>query len=140
MALYDERGHLFAVFDSTRALDIIMPYDPNGGPITETDLAAAALEVVDNENDPGETYFIGGDVGAIKIGRSTRLAIRFKDIQACSPIPLRILAVRKGASREKLYHDLLAPFRLHGEWFERHPTVLAEIARLTPIPKDKSHG
>lgn len=35
---------------------------------------------------------------------------------------------------ERAYHAMFKAHRLHGEWFEPHPDILAEIARLTPTP------
>lgn len=130
MSLYGPDGNLLTVFDSAREVDL---YVPEGDmPITADDLAAARAESFDYD-EAGLTYFIGGDVGAIKIGRSVNVAVRLKDIQACSPIPVRVLATRAGNSREKMYHRLFAAHRLHGEWFERCPEIEAEIARLNSI-------
>lgn len=77
-------------------------------------------------------YFIGGDVGAIKIGRSRRPEERLASLQCGSPIPLRILAVAPGSPNLEWYYHTVQfhKFRLHGEWFERSPEVLAEIDRL----------
>jgi hypothetical protein len=79
----------------------------------------------------GHVYFLGGDEGPIKIGHSSCVAARFRDIQACSPVPLKLFATRQGGPiRESAYHALYAAHRLHGEWFERHPDILAEIESL----------
>lgn len=76
-------------------------------------------------------YFIGGDAGAIKIGLTTDLPARLKVLQNSSPIALRVLARRAGnLTLERDYHLLFAASRLHGEWFERTPELLAEIERL----------
>lgn len=75
------------------------------------------------------TYFIGGDAGPVKIGRSADLAQRLACFQTGSPVLLQVLGVvaidqihdENGASMtyEALCHSLLADHRLHGEWFER---------------------
>lgn len=76
-------------------------------------------------------YFIGGDVGAIKIGVSIAPLERLATMQMGSPVKLRILAlVEGGMDAEKEYHRLFANHRSHGEWFERHPDILCEIERL----------
>lgn len=76
-------------------------------------------------------YFIGGDVGAIKIGLAGNAKRRLATIQAHSPIPVRLLAVIAGGREvEMSYHRRFAAHRLHGEWFEPHPDILAEIDRL----------
>lgn len=80
---------------------------------------------------PQYVYFIGGEVGAIKIGLAIDPKKRLQSLQCGSPIPLRILAVTPGDKKEEyLYHLRLRQHRLHGEWFERHPDVLSEIERL----------
>jgi hypothetical protein len=76
-------------------------------------------------------YFIGGDTGAIKIGAAIDPLRRLAGLQCGSPIELRILAQGPGSPRdERILHERFAPFRLHGEWFERSPEILAEIDRL----------
>jgi hypothetical protein len=80
-------------------------------------------------------YFIGGDRGLIKIGHSIDPVTRLADIQACSPIRLRILALRAGgADREAAYHQEFFDFREHGEWFRREPRLMREIKRLQALP------
>jgi hypothetical protein len=80
---------------------------------------------------PLQIYFIGGDAGHIKIGVSANPESRLAAIQTGSPIPLRILAtVLGGYDAERAYHARFAAHRAQGEWFERHPEVLAEIDRL----------
>jgi hypothetical protein len=76
-------------------------------------------------------YFIGGDVGAIKIGLATDPQRRLRGLQCGSPIPLKLLAVgRGGKDVEYQYHLRFRAHRLHGEWFNRHPDILAEASRL----------
>lgn len=77
-------------------------------------------------------YFVGGDEGPIKIGFTQQpIKERLKSIQNGSPIKLRVLATMPGVrKKEAWYHRLYAAHRLHGEWFERHPDILAEIERI----------
>jgi hypothetical protein len=76
-------------------------------------------------------YFIGGDVGAIKIGLTIAPHKRLRSLQSGSPILLRVLATTQGAREtEADYHERFAEHRLHGEWFARVPEILAEIERL----------
>lgn len=78
-----------------------------------------------------QIYFIGGDMGLIKIGLARDPERRLRTLQCGSPIPLRILASGPGSARdERMYHARFASHRLHGEWFTRHPDILAEIERL----------
>lgn len=76
-------------------------------------------------------YFIGGEEGAIKIGVSIAPVERLIAMQMGCPIKLSILAKVEGAVvLEKKYHARFGEHRSHGEWFHRHPDILAEIARL----------
>nr|WP_144036753.1 GIY-YIG nuclease family protein [Sphingopyxis witflariensis] len=46
---------------------------------------------------------------------------------------LSVLASGWGTLKdERILHDRFAAHRLHGEWFERHPDILAEVERLSP--------
>lgn len=77
-------------------------------------------------------YFVGGDVGAIKIGMTIAPLERLAAFQFNSPIDLRILAMTAGGTKEeKAYHRQFAAHRLHGEWFSPAPDILAEIERLS---------
>ena len=90
----------------------------------------------------GQCYFIGGEVGPIKIGYSIDVKSRLRALQASSPVTLSVLAIRSGGeTRERAYHDQFSEWRLHGEWFERCPEIEAEIARLSsPIPDTLNAG
>lgn len=80
---------------------------------------------------PGFAYFIAGDDGAIKIGTALDVAKRLKGLQTSHPTKLSVLAsVPGGRGAEQDYHARFAEHRLHGEWFARHPDILAEIDRL----------
>lgn len=76
-------------------------------------------------------YFIGPDDGPIKIGWASNIVTRVRDLRLANAFPLRIWASVGGPpSLEREYHKRFAAHRLHGEWFERHPDILAEIERL----------
>lgn len=77
-------------------------------------------------------YFIGAEDGPVKIGRAFVPEQRLKEIQCGYPYPLKVLATIKGGrGLERAYHERFAAHRLNGEWFERHPDILAEIERLS---------
>lgn len=85
----------------------------------------------DFSDAPSMIYFIGGDVGGIKIGRTIRPHMRLVRLQIGSPIEIRILAVEPGGvAEEKAYHRRFASSRMHGEWFARTPELLAHIGHL----------
>ena len=78
-------------------------------------------------------YFVGGADGPIKIGATKAPLERLATFQIGSPVKLKIHALAHGGyDLEREYHARFAGHRLHGEWFEPHPDILAEIARLTP--------
>jgi len=130
VAWYQPRGRLVR-YRSTRTRDLndakrFLDTHAAANPITET-------YSVPTPRLSRFVYFVGGDVGGIKIGIALDPQKRLIDLQCGSPIKLRILAVREGGrSVELAYHRQFAAHRLHGEWFERHPDILAEIDRLTP--------
>jgi Meiotically up-regulated gene 113 len=87
--------------------------------------------LADRAETHSRCYFIGGDEGCIKIGHSVDVTARLRAIQSCSPIALRVLAIAPGgAEREAAYHTQFDEHRAHGEWFARHPDILAEIDRI----------
>jgi len=76
-------------------------------------------------------YFIGPVDGPIKIGWASRLKYRLRDLELANAFPLHVWAtVEAEITLEREYHKRFAEHRLHGEWFERHPDILAEIERL----------
>lgn len=83
-------------------------------------------------------YFIGSATGPIKIGIAIDPEARLKGLQTASPEKLYILTTCSGGlKQEQAYHNRFSKHRLEGEWFERHPDILAEINRLnapTPSP------
>ncbi len=80
----------------------------------------------------GLCYFLAGTVGPIKIGHSKDLHRRMAEIALIVGYPVTLLATANGSYfREAHYHKRFAAHRLHGEWFDRHPDILAEIARLS---------
>jgi hypothetical protein len=83
------------------------------------------------EKRRGIVYFIGGRTGPIKIGFTTKVEERLQRLSSNSPVPLRVLASFTGSmADEGRLHDLFQASRIHGEWFQRSPDILAEIAKL----------
>lgn len=97
-------------------------------------LASLHTEADRRGDEGGRCYFIGGEEGPVKIGFSVAPESRLAAIQSCSPVALSILALAGGGdARETAYHHQFAAHRLHGEWFERAPEILAEIERLNSL-------
>jgi hypothetical protein len=108
--------------------------------------AQSALIAFSQEHACGDTpvakripewlYFIEAETGQIKIGIARDVDVRLAGLRTMSPVGLKLLVVVPGGhALERSYHVRFAAHRLHGEWFERHPDILAEIARLT-LPGD----
>ncbi|MGH7140454.1 MAG: GIY-YIG nuclease family protein [Pirellulales bacterium] len=79
----------------------------------------------------GEVYFIEA-VGAdrVKIGVSSDVGKRFKQLAASFPGPLRLLGTAAGGrAREASLHRRLADFHIGGEWFHLTPGVRAVVKR-----------
>jgi hypothetical protein len=75
-------------------------------------------------------YFIQADEnGPIKIGfTSDDPKKRLNQLQTGNPAVLKLLGAIKGTvAREKELHARLAEWRLQGEWFQSHSTVLSTI-------------
>jgi hypothetical protein len=76
-------------------------------------------------------YFVGWSGGPVKIGVARDVRQRLCDLQAACPYKLEVWAAVAGSyGLERDYHMRFATYRLHGEWFERVPEILAEIDRL----------
>jgi hypothetical protein len=100
--------------------------------IERAEAAAAAAALAPPIVDGALVYFIGAGDGPIKIGMSDDPRKRLRTLQTSHHQPLAILAVCEGGRvREGEYHRTFARHRLNGEWFARHPDILAEIASLT---------
>lgn len=75
-------------------------------------------------------YFIQADEnGPIKIGfTADDPKRRLSQLQTGNASALKLLGAINGtSSQEKQFHADLSEWRLQGEWFEPHPTVLAKI-------------
>jgi hypothetical protein len=71
---------------------------------------------------------VGADL--FKIGRTTDLERRFRNLETMSPIPLRLAGrVWLPAEAECCIHKYIEDFRSHGEWFRSSDKVL-EIVKL----------
>jgi hypothetical protein len=82
-----------------------------------------------------KVYFIGGDDGPIKIGRSENPLSRLRTLQCASPVKLRILAeCPHDAIPETMWHGWFAEDRLIGEWFKRSDRLMGIIEGLRRDP------
>lgn len=81
-----------------------------------------------------KVYFIAAEDGPIKIGKALDPVARLRTLQTSHPVPLSILAICGGGDdREREYHMRFEAHRLQGEWFARHPDILAEIERIRSL-------
>jgi hypothetical protein len=75
---------------------------------------------------PTLIYFIEGiGTGQTKIGKSIHPGRRVAQLQTGNPTALRLLATVQAEERD--LHRFFAPFRLHGEWFEKNVALDAMI-------------
>lgn len=84
----------------------------------------------------GLIYFMrrADGVGPVKIGCTKLPAIRLAAMQVWSPEILEIVATAPGTfGDERRLHRQFAAHRLHGEWFEASPSVLAAVSRAATL-------
>lgn len=81
---------------------------------------------------PGVIYFLEAEgIKRIKIGFSTNFPNRLSDLQGASPVKLRVLKIVKGAQEtERLLIRVFGVFRIHGEWFDAHHSLVQFIKEL----------
>lgn len=88
-------------------------------------------------------YFIQADEnGPIKIGFTTDdPKKRLAQLQTGNPSVLKLLGSINGTTaREREFHSALSEWRLQGEWFQSHPTVLAAVQdALSPAAEPGPH-
>lgn len=77
-------------------------------------------------------YFIQSIEGPVKIGWSADLERRRANLATASGLGTVLATIAGGEDLEAHFHEMLAPYRLHGEWFKADPPVLAlaEAIRL----------
>lgn len=80
-------------------------------------------------------YFIqAGESGNIKIGISRSVISRLRKMQTDMPEKLRLhLVIAGDLTTERNLHAELKDFRVHGEWFAPHPSVLKKIDDLKSL-------
>lgn len=83
---------------------------------------------------PTWVYFLRAEgLGLIKIGKSTHVKSRMKDLQGGSPDRITLLATvldPSGWTLERILHKKFDADRSHGEWFFPSEGLLAFIAAL----------
>jgi hypothetical protein len=86
---------------------------------------------VQHSTTPKAVYFIGATDGPIKIGMAVDPLARMASLQTSHATRLCLYATTTGGRKqEAAYHRRFARHRLHGEWFDRHADIIAEIAEL----------
>jgi hypothetical protein len=75
------------------------------------------------------------DTGAVKIGRTWDVAIRMQILQSANDVDLKlILCFVCIDEAERLIHEMLAPWRLRGEWFSSSVEVEDWLVRQAKEP------
>jgi hypothetical protein len=75
-----------------------------------------------------------GQDGPIKIGMTTRLSVRLKQLQTGSSEPLIVIRKLYLSDFEAAFHANLREFRLQGEWFSKDALI-----KLDSIFSIKNH-
>lgn len=94
-----------------------------------------------NSDTTGFVYFIQGESGGpIKIGYTTDIERRLKDLQTGYPDILKLLmAFRGNQEYEKALHKQLQPYRLSGEWFKPDPAIYKKMNELSALNLEIKH-
>lgn len=92
-----------------------------------------AIRTAAGEHEFFEVYFIqSGEGGPIKIGYSTNVEKRQRDLQISSPHQLALLARLPGGPKlEKVIHRGFAEHRVKGEWFRPADDLLTFIHEVS---------
>lgn len=99
------------------AIDAWRDRNPDGPGVRPAEGPAAVVYVLRAAND-----------GLVKIGTTTDLPSRLKNIRAMSGVPLEVLCVLPGdATVERQLHARFREHRAHGEWFRPAPDLLAWV-------------
>jgi hypothetical protein len=84
----------------------------------------------------GAVYFVqcNGEQGPIKIGVTTDMPKRLRDLQAANPYPLQLLGmVIGGRVMESALHKRFASTRTNGEWFGYSAELRGFISELMSL-------
>jgi hypothetical protein len=77
---------------------------------------------------------------SVKIGWSTALYQRFRNLQLGSPVPLELLGFVPGNQAIEMHmHRRADALRMHGEWFKYTPKMALSIKKLGQLLRPKSH-
>jgi len=81
-------------------------------------------------------YFARSDYqGFIKIGFSTAIVSRMRNLQLDNAAPLELLGLRDGSREDEVaLFERFAMLRVQGEWFEPHESIMSYIEATTEKP------
>lgn len=77
----------------------------------------------------GFVYFIGDQIGSIKIGVAQDVSRRVKELQTANPNKLRVIMclhvprIDHAYAIETEIHKMFSHYRKNGEWFEERPIM-----------------
>jgi Meiotically up-regulated gene 113 len=84
-------------------------------------------------------YFIQGENSKlVKIGMTTNLGNRLRELQAASPDRLKVLAVILHENHDGPRHQQFRDAWAYGEWFRPTPELMASIESLPPFRGKRS--
>lgn len=78
---------------------------------------------------PADVYFVRRGDGLVKIGQSTNVAGRVRDLSTAAG-PMELLCTEPGGlARERELHEIFAEDRVHGEWFKESDQLTAYLSK-----------
>ncbi|MEV6547973.1 GIY-YIG nuclease family protein [Streptomyces sp. NPDC051597] len=88
-----------------------------------------------NENVSRWVYLVGSALTRpVKIGVAKNAEARLDELRVGSPVPLHLIwKTRGGRALEASLHEYLAPYRIHGEWFDfgdENPAAIVATAAV----------
>jgi hypothetical protein len=105
-------------------------------------LSCYAKEFWEATEHDGYLYIIQPENGgAMKIGWTSNLEQRYRQLQCGHPEKLKICFAIQVPTRqyESAVHGFLSEYRLRGEWFWPHPRAIRILRRLQ-LCEDDDHG
>lgn len=110
--------------------DLPVRRGPTGKPVM---LQKEGTEWINKYRGDGKTfvYFIQCPVnGFIKIGYTTNVKHRFKNLKAGSPVELEMIGYIYGSKKvEESLHKRFKRYRKHGEWFEPSKPLMSFLEK-----------
>lgn len=107
------------------------------------ELIAESKHVKNKPKKQGYVYFVQADGQHYKIGGTSNLESRIKNLQVASPNDLKLIAwieINDWQEKEKQVHEYFDDKKIHGEWFDITLSEIIDWARLNEIALLSAEG